>query len=228
MARLQFRVLYRQFLLRIVDLELLAPQGDIGKLLGQFVALLLVVGLWILLPSVGIAAAAPSQAEMGLLFGWVEAHSLISTTMLVVGLLDVLVLSPLPVRARTLFLAKLAAVTTALGLTVLALNVFPGIAAPFLFASAPTLPPPPYDPALPPVSAADLKAVLDRDLIPARTASGALAPETNGGAAVGVLEHGDRRVFAYGAAEKDSIFEIGSITKTIPTPGFARIGDRES
>ena len=60
------------------------------------------------------------------------------TTMLTVGLFavlswdslfpdrrDVLVLSPLPVRARTIFLAKVAAVGTALGLTVVALNIFP-------------------------------------------------------------------------------------------------------
>ena len=37
----QFRVLYREFLFRVVDLELLAPQGDIAKLLGQFAAVLL-------------------------------------------------------------------------------------------------------------------------------------------------------------------------------------------
>ena len=126
MNQLQFRVLYRQFLLRVVDLELLAPQGDITKLLGQFVALLAIVGLWILLPSVG-AAAQPSSLDLGLIGAWVEAHFLVSTTMLAVGLFavlswesmfpdrcDVLVLSPLPVRGRTLFLAKVAAVATAL------------------------------------------------------------------------------------------------------------------
>ena len=97
----------------------------------------------------------PSEPDLGLVLAWVEAHFLISTTMLVVGLFavlswesmfpdrrDVLVLSPLPVRGRTLFLAKVAAVATALSLTVLALNIFPGLAAPFVFAAAPTLPPP--------------------------------------------------------------------------------------
>ena len=236
MTKLQFRVLYRQFLLRVVDLELLAPQGDVGKLLGQFVALLLILGLWILLPSVGLAAAASAQPELGLAIVWVEAHFLISTTMLVVGLFavlswesmfpdrrDVLVLSPLPIRARTLFHAKLAAVATALSLTVLALNIFPGVAAPFLFASAPTLAPPPYDPAMAPVSAADLKAVLDRDLASARTGDGALAPGTHAGVAVGVLARGDRRVFAYGDADADSIFELGSITKTFTGLVLARM-----
>jgi hypothetical protein len=36
----QFRVLYREFLFRIVDLEVLAPQGDVSKLAGQSAALL--------------------------------------------------------------------------------------------------------------------------------------------------------------------------------------------
>jgi hypothetical protein len=36
MSNLQFRVLYREFLFRIVDLELLVPQADLVKLLGQF------------------------------------------------------------------------------------------------------------------------------------------------------------------------------------------------
>ncbi len=66
--------------------------------------------------------------------------------------------------------------------------------------------------------------MLDRDLAPARTPeSGALAPETHAGVTVGVLEHGDRRVMAYGTAEPDSIFEIGSITKTFTGLVLARM-----
>src|SRR5258708_15510214 len=53
--------------------------------------------------------------------------------------------------------------------------------------------------------------------------SGALAPETHAGVTVGVLEHGDRRVLAYGTAEPDSIFEIGSITKTFTGLVLARM-----
>ncbi len=34
--RLQFRTLYRVFLLRVVDLELLSADGDPTKLIGQF------------------------------------------------------------------------------------------------------------------------------------------------------------------------------------------------
>ena len=37
MTKLQFRILYREFLFRVVDLELLSPhaQGDASKILGQ-------------------------------------------------------------------------------------------------------------------------------------------------------------------------------------------------
>ena len=38
--RRQFRVLYRDFLFRMVDLELLSAGGKIGNLLGQFAAML--------------------------------------------------------------------------------------------------------------------------------------------------------------------------------------------
>jgi hypothetical protein len=129
MTRRQFRVLYREFLFRIIDLELLAPQGEISKLLGQFAAVLVIVGFWILLPAVVMSNGSPS--ELTLLLTWTTEHFIIATTMLVVGLFtvlswesvfpdrhDVMVLSPLPVRERTLFLAKVAAVATALSIII--------------------------------------------------------------------------------------------------------------
>ena len=73
------------------------------------------------------------------IFFWRQEHSLIALTMLVVGLFavlswdsfldrrDVLVLAPLPVRPRTIFLAKAAALGATLGLTTAALNGLPGI-----------------------------------------------------------------------------------------------------
>lgn len=226
MNRLQFRILFREFLFRVVDLELLAPQGDISKLLGQFAALLLFVSLWVLAPSVFLAAGT-SDPESDIVLVWVEAHFLVSTTMMVVGLFavlswesmfvdrrDVLVLSPLPVLGRTLFSAKVAAVATALGLTVVALNIFPGLLAPFVFANAPTAPSPKYDAAMPPLSPDELQSVLDNDLVPARANNGALTSEPHVGLSIGVLKHGTKRVFAYGTASPDSIFEIGSVTKT--------------
>ncbi len=81
-------------------------------------------------------------------------------------------------------------------------------------APAPNAPKPPkYDPAIGPVGVAELKAVLDRDLAGALK-EGLLAPETHGGVAIGVVQHGQRRFFVYGPVKEDSIFEIGSISKT--------------
>jgi CubicO group peptidase (beta-lactamase class C family) len=79
-------------------------------------------------------------------------------------------------------------------------------------AAAPVAPPK-FDDALPPVNAADLQSVLDKDLADALK-SGQLAPSTGAGVAIAVVDHGVRRVFSYGAAKPDSIFEVGSITKT--------------
>ena len=149
MARLQFRVLYRQFLFRMVDLELLsqAAQGDIHGLLGRFAALLLFLSLW-LGGAVLMAGSLPLPPAMRLIAIWAMEHFLVATTMLVVGLFaviswdsmfpdrrDVLELAPLPIRARTLFLAKAAAVATAFGLTIAAVNILTSLASPAGFAS---------------------------------------------------------------------------------------------
>jgi D-alanyl-D-alanine-carboxypeptidase/D-alanyl-D-alanine-endopeptidase len=75
--------------------------------------------------------------------------------------------------------------------------------------------PPPLasDPAMAPVKVADMQAVIKGDLEQALK-SGALAPETSAGLTIGIFQHGEGRVFAFGTAKPDSIFEIGSITKT--------------
>lgn len=74
-------------------------------------------------------------------------------------------------------------------------------------------PPVTLSPAMAPVDAASMQNVLNRDLEQALK-SGALAPETSAGITIGILRDGVRRVFAYGTAKSDSIYEIGSITKT--------------
>jgi CubicO group peptidase (beta-lactamase class C family) len=70
-----------------------------------------------------------------------------------------------------------------------------------------------YDPALPPVDAAAMQIVLAKDLDQALK-SGVLAPNTAAGVTIGVIRGGVQRVFAFGTAKPDSIYEIGSITKT--------------
>ncbi|WP_263418422.1 serine hydrolase domain-containing protein [Terriglobus albidus] len=79
--------------------------------------------------------------------------------------------------------------------------------------AAKPIPPPAFDAAMAPVQAPDLKSVLDRDLA-AALKSGELAPGTGAGVAIAIVDHGVRQVFYYGAAKEDSIYEIGSITKT--------------
>jgi CubicO group peptidase (beta-lactamase class C family) len=225
----QLRVLHREFLFRIVDRELLAThaQGDMSKLLIQFAALLIFVSLIFLANARELEFAPTQQARIVL--GWLNVHRLIAATMLVVGLfavlswqsmfpdrMDVHVLAPLPVRPRTLLLAKVAAVITALMTVVLALHMAAGLGWPFalnLAAPAQVVPALTSDRPLPPVDAGGLKAVMDRDFA-GGLKSGLLAPGAGGGIAIGIYRRGERRVFAYGAAAPDSLFEMGSATKT--------------
>ncbi len=145
-ARLQFRVLYRQFLMRVVDLEALSAQADTVKLLGQFAAILVMVSI-ILGGFALFVDLDRMSAAARVTVCWTVEHRLIAATMLVVGLFsvlswestfpdrrDVIVLAPLPVRARTLFFAKTAASGTALGVAILALNVVSGITWPLVLA----------------------------------------------------------------------------------------------
>ncbi|MBZ5575140.1 MAG: hypothetical protein LAP40_01110 [Acidobacteriia bacterium] len=143
--RRQFRILYRDFLFRMVDLELLSSQGDMQNLLGQFAALLgafsFVLTVLIVPRYVGSRLPLPQLAVAA----WGDEEFLISTTMAVVGIFaviawnavlpdrrDSLVLGPLPVRARTIIAAKVAAMLTALGISVAAVNVFIGTVFPHL------------------------------------------------------------------------------------------------
>ncbi len=77
-----------------------------------------------------------------------------------------------------------------------------------------TAPPPlHYEPAIAPVSVDHMQEVLAADLKDA-LATGPLAPSTGGGVSIGVYQHGIRRIFSFGAAQPDSIYEVGSITRT--------------
>jgi D-alanyl-D-alanine-carboxypeptidase/D-alanyl-D-alanine-endopeptidase len=78
----------------------------------------------------------------------------------------------------------------------------------------------------PPVKPEDLEAVLDGDLALARApvfSPGPLSDGTGAGIAIGVVKGGVRRVFAFGAAKPDSIFEIGSVSKTFTALMLARM-----
>ncbi len=143
--RQQFGVLYRDFLYRLIDVELLSAAGDVQKLLGQFAALLAAFSFTITVFTFPKLARARLPWGRYLAAVRLEQEFLIATTMAIAGLFSVLawnavfpdrrdslVLGLLPVRIRTIFLAKVAAIGTALGVSVAAVNVFTGLCFPFL------------------------------------------------------------------------------------------------
>lgn len=77
-------------------------------------------------------------------------------------------------------------------------------------------------PARAPIALADLKPALDSEFAPIMK-DGLLKESTGCGVAIGVSDHGQRRVFAYGAARPDSIFQIGSVTKTFTGLALAQL-----
>jgi len=146
---LDYRILYRQFLLRVIDLEALSIQADVTAFLGQFAGVLIMLGLiHATVAYLGFDFITDPQARLAFLLHM--QHYLIATTMLVVGLFtilswdatfpdrrDVMVLSPLPVAPRTILMAKVSANFAVLGLAILTLNVAPGIILPLILGAQP-------------------------------------------------------------------------------------------
>src|SRR5450631_3866351 len=105
---LQFRVLYEQFLLRVIDLEALSIQADVVRFLGQFAGVLIMLSII-------------HAIRICLFFGvetWQIEQYLIATMMLLAGLIivvswdatfpdrrDAMVLSPLPIAPHTILIA---------------------------------------------------------------------------------------------------------------------------
>jgi hypothetical protein len=130
---LDFRVLFHQFLLRVVDLEALSIEADIPRFLGQFAGVLMMFSM---INALGLLIHPPIN-NMAYVVGmlWTVEQRMIFTMMLVVGLFaviswdsifpdrrDIIVLAPLPLHSHIILIAKLAAVGAVLGLAVLALN----------------------------------------------------------------------------------------------------------
>ena len=89
-TKLQFRVLYRQFLFRLMDVELLSASagGDASAMFGQFVSLLIFGSLLSAYMSLPIGAAVRDSGLPGPVW-WAE-RTVISVTMLVVGVFALL------------------------------------------------------------------------------------------------------------------------------------------
>ncbi len=130
---LQFRILYSQFLLRVIDLEALSIEADIPRFLGQFAGVLILISL---LKAVGTLWFPPPPE-----FALAVEQGQIANMLLVAGLIvvvswdatfpdrrDVMVLAPLPVRPRTILVAKVAASAALLGIAIAALNFASSVA----------------------------------------------------------------------------------------------------
>jgi hypothetical protein len=138
----QFRVLYRVFWLRVVDLEVLSPDSDTQRLLGHIAVMLAGISVLFTAPLILVGGGLPQPVL------WTVEHLFIATTMTIVGLLailswessfpdrrDLLVLGPLPVRVRTVFLAKLSALAGVLSFSIISLNCFIGLVWPLFFSN---------------------------------------------------------------------------------------------
>jgi D-alanyl-D-alanine-carboxypeptidase/D-alanyl-D-alanine-endopeptidase len=77
-------------------------------------------------------------------------------------------------------------------------------------------------PARAPIALTNLQQALDVEFAPILR-DGLLKEATGCGIAIGIVDHSERRVFTYGAAHADSIFEIGSITKTFTGLALAQL-----
>jgi len=143
---LSFRVLYRQFLLRVIDLEALSIEADIPRFLGQFAGILLMYSLIRTVGGFFLFQIHPPTTPADLqMLSWTFDQQFIWTTMLVVGLIavvswdnvfpdrrDAMVLSPLPVRPVTILSAKVAASCAVIGIAIVSLNIAAGISWPLM------------------------------------------------------------------------------------------------
>ncbi|HMJ62682.1 MAG TPA: hypothetical protein VK493_13010 [Bryobacteraceae bacterium] len=143
--RRQFGILFRDFLFRMVDLELLSARGEIQNLLGQLAALLAAFSFVLALLLVPRYTSSSLPRQRLLTAAWGHEEFLIATSIATAGLFAVLawnsilldrrdrfVLGMLPVRTRTIFAAKIAAVGTALAVSVAGVNIFTGLSFPFV------------------------------------------------------------------------------------------------
>src|SRR5208282_1808093 len=116
---LDFRVLYHQFLLRVIDLEALSIQADIPRFLGQFAGVLMMLSM---IHTVGfyVSLVSTRSPQDFLAVSWYFEHYFIATMILVVGLFtviawdstfpdrrDAMILAPLPIAVRTVLFAKI-------------------------------------------------------------------------------------------------------------------------
>ena len=113
--RKQFRALYRDFLFRLLDLEILSANGDFSKVLIQFTSMLAAFSLTFAMFTVSKYVGSSLPHTQIAKLARPEEEFLIAATMAIAGLFsvlawnsvlptrrDCLVLGVLPVRVRTI------------------------------------------------------------------------------------------------------------------------------
>jgi hypothetical protein len=136
---LAFRVLYQQFLLRVIDLESLSIEADIPRFLGQFAGIVLMFSLiravgMLFFPPPPTAAVSIQQSQLSLMMLIVGLITVITWDSIFPDRRDVMVLAPLPVRPHTILFAKLAASAGLIGLAIVCFNCASSFAVCGLFA----------------------------------------------------------------------------------------------
>jgi len=135
--------LYRLFLARMIDVEILSTGGDVRDLVARSVSILSALS-FVLAYLIVPRYTSTSLPRVRLLFSiWNDQEFLLSGTIAVAGLFSVLawnavfpdrrdcfVLTPLPVSTATMILAKLAAMATGLSIGLIAINAFTGLGFP--------------------------------------------------------------------------------------------------
>ena len=147
--RRQFRILYRDFLSRMVDLELISVGGDTRDMIVRFGSMMAALSFMIAYLMVPRYLTTTSISHEKLVqFAWGDEEFLISLTITVAGLCavmawntvfpdrrDSLILGLIPVRLRTMIVARLAAIATALGAAIGVINIVTGVTFPFVLRS---------------------------------------------------------------------------------------------
>jgi hypothetical protein len=143
----QFRALVRLFAYRFFDTEILSLRGEISALLGQLAALMMALsflivlltapkyaGIFVYLPPAKLPAAALADEEFVIATGMavIGIFTLLLWDALFPDRRDCMILGALPLRIRTLFAAKLAALGGALSLATVAVHSFTGLVLPFV------------------------------------------------------------------------------------------------
>jgi predicted permease len=146
--RIQLRLLFRISITRMIDLDLLAADGEGQNLIARLLSILAAFSFalaFLIVPRYATSTLSlPSLARAA----WSDEEFLLSTTIAVAGLFavlawnavfpnkrDALILGPLPLRTRTVVLAKLSAMGTGLATVIVAVNAFTGVAFPITTAA---------------------------------------------------------------------------------------------